>query len=168
MESKYPSVLKFIIISICILLEVTAKILKMFFLLSLTSCSFWLYAPNPPSPSPRFTSSICSCHSLCISYRVLTGLWVWTVSTCVMVTTGKKTCHWSFSRMMQGQTAGSPSLLQTLKLCHRTELHRWVNLSQDQHCIQANNDKRCEHRKLVTTAVANKMHCSHIFCWLRT
>lgn len=157
--------MKFIItfISITNLMEVAGK-WPVFFLFSFTSSTFCFYALYAPSISPCFTSSICSCHLLCVSFQAQTGLWVWTVLTCVMVTTGKKMCHWSFSRMMQGLTAGSPSLLQTLKLCHRTKLHRWVNLSQEQHCIQANNHKLCDHRnKLVPTDVANKMHCFYIF-----
>lgn len=82
---------------------------------------------------PCFTSSICSCRLLCGLFQAQTGLWVWTVLTCVTVTTGKRMCRWSFSHMMQELTVGSPSLLQTLKPSRRTKLHRWVNLSQEQH-----------------------------------
>lgn len=75
---------------------------------------------------PCFLCVCFSCHSLCASSRVRTGLWVWTVSTCVMATAGKKTCHWTFFHMMQGQTADSPFRLPTLRPSHRIKSHRWA------------------------------------------
>lgn len=97
-------------------------------------CFFYLYTP----PSSLFhTSSICRCRLLCGSFRAQTGLWVWIVLTCVMVITGKRVWLWSSSHMMQELTAGSPSLLPTLKPSHRTKSHRWVNSKTESIQIQS-------------------------------
>lgn len=73
-----------------------------------------------------FTFSIHSYHLLYVSSQARTGLWVWTVLTYVMATTGKKMCQWTFFHMMQELTAGSPSRLPTLRPSHRIKSHRWA------------------------------------------
>lgn len=75
----------------------------------------------------HFLLSISSCHLLCELFQVRTGLWVWTVSTSVMVTSGKIMSHWTCSPMMRELTAGSHFPLQTSKPSHRTKSYRWGN-----------------------------------------
>lgn len=75
----------------------------------------------------HFLLSISSCHLLCELFQVRTGLWVWTVSTSVMATSGKIMSHLTCSPMMRELTVGSHSPLQTSKPSHRTKSHRWGN-----------------------------------------
>lgn len=77
----------------------------------------------------HFLLSISSCHLLCGSFQAQTGLSVWTALTSVTGTTGKKTCHWSFSHTMQELTVASHFPLPTLRQFHRTKSHRWVSLT---------------------------------------
>ena len=96
-------------------------------LISLFSLSpFFLSLRSISLPTLYFLLSIGSCRLSCVSFRARTGLWAWTVLTCVMATNGKRTCRWSFSRTMRVLTAGSLSRLPTSRLSHRTESHRWV------------------------------------------
>lgn len=70
--------------------------------------------------------SIPSCRLSPGSFQAPTGSWAPTAWTSATETTGKTTCHWSFSPTMQEPTAASPFPPPTLRQSHRTKSHRWV------------------------------------------
>lgn len=85
------------------------------------------FYPAPVAAALHFLLSISSCPSSCGSSPARTGLWARTALTSVMGTTGKKACHWSFSRTTRGPTVGSPFPLPTLRQFPRTKSRRWVS-----------------------------------------